>query len=129
MNLHYNMKPIDMNQPMLEIDGTTAMQNIYDKNDTEFQNKNGFQKVIGQKPFILKDAVIGCLNHVSQGQSPEDSFKAGMLIVKVNKSSLETEYESEEITLIKKKAKEVLPPQTMIAVCELIEGKENPYKQ
>lgn len=117
-----------MNQPLLEIDGTPAMQNIYDKNDTDFQNKFGTMKVIGQKAFILKDAIIGCLNHVSQGQSPEDSFKAGMLIVKVNKSNSETDFESEEIALIKKKAKEILPPQTMIAVCELIEGKENPYK-
>lgn len=122
------MKPVNMNEPMLELDGTPAMQNIYDRNDVDFQNKNGFPKITGQKPFLLKDAVVGCLNHVPQGQTPEESFKAGMLIVKVNKHTSETKYESEEIALIKKKAKESLPPQTMVAVCEMVEGNPNPYK-
>lgn len=82
------------------------------------------------KPISVKDIIINVLNMVQEGQSPEESYRCGELIVKISKhkSSSDIEMESEEISLVKAKIKKNGLPLTIIQICEILEGNKNPFE-
>ena len=64
-----------------------------------------------EKNITVKDIIITVLNVVSEGQTPEESYKCGELIVKISRTKdlTEVELSSEDITLIKAKVKKENP--------------------
>jgi len=123
------MPQIDFNQALLEIDGTPSYFLDYDDSDLDFIKTNGYRKLVGRKPNTLKKTVIDILNIVEKDANPEENAKQGWLIVKVSKANSPISLESEEISMIKSKAKKNLTPMYCVQVCDILEGKENPFFQ
>lgn len=86
--------------------------------------------VENEKTVSIKDIIVSVLNVVSEGQTPEESYKCGELIVKISRSKTPSEIElnSEDITLIKSKVKKHGLPLTIIQICEVLEGNKNPFE-
>ena len=84
-----------------------------------------------EKNITVKDIIITVLNVESEGQTPEESYKCGELIVKISRAKdlTEVELSSEDITLIKAKVKKHGVPLTIIQVCEILEGNQNPFEK
>lgn len=121
------MAQIDFNQTLLEVDGSPSYSPEYDDSDLDFIKTNGFRKLVGRKNNTLKNTVIDLLNIVEKDANPEENAKQGWLIVKISKSKSPISLESEEIAMIKSKAKKNLTPIYCVQVCDILEGNVNPF--
>lgn len=90
-----------------------------------FKDTNGQDAREGEKPLTYADVAIRALNTLHQGEmpSPEDLFKRGELISKIQSGA--TDYTIDEASRIKDSVAKIALPFLFFQFSNLIEGAKN----
>ena len=106
--------------------------------DEETIKKDGKEiKVKKERDLLLRDAINLAVNGIilnAQGQAlpskPEEKGRIYQLSTKIWNTKKDVKFTAEEITFIKKRAKEVsnITPLVCGRICDILEGKSEPKK-
>ena len=106
--------------------------------DDETVKKNGKETVVRkERDLLLRDAINLAVNGIilnTQGQAlpskPEDKGRIYQLSNKIYGAKKDVQFTAEEVTFIKKRAKEVsnITPLVCGRICDILEGKQKEEK-
>jgi hypothetical protein len=121
---------LDLKGLIYEADGSVAIKQITDKKNLDFINKNGFEKVIDNRDFIVRDVMVIILNSNSTGKpyTTEEQSRRNEIMTMLFSGKKKIELNAKQIVLLQDASVNLSNTVTITQIDAILNGKENPLK-